>query len=50
MTFFKTTRDILLQSYVLKLFSVDELFVLLEENTDRSPEFDYDRFEVGRRG
>ena len=44
--FFKTTKDILLQSYVLILFSVDELIVLLEKNTDRNPEFDYDRLEL----
>ena len=29
------------QCYVQRLFSV----VLLEENTARNPEFDYDRFE-----
>ena len=35
----------LLQSYVQRLLSDDELIVLLEENTARDPEFDYDRFE-----
>ena len=46
MTFFKTTKDILLQSFVLILFSVDELIVLLEKNTARNPEFDDDRLEL----
>ena len=44
--FFKTTRDIPFQSYVQRLFSVDELIVLLEGNMARNPEFDYDRFEL----
>ena len=35
----------LLQSYVQRLLSADELIVLLEEDTVRNPEFDYDRFE-----
>ena len=44
-TFFKTARDMLFQCYVQRLFSVEEHIVLLEENTVRNPEFDYDRFE-----
>ena len=35
----------LLQSYVQRLLSADELIVLLEEDSVRNPEFDYDRFE-----
>ena len=42
--FFKTTRDTLFQSYVQRLFSFDELIVLLEENMARNQEFNYDRF------
>ena len=38
-TFFKTIRDMLFQCSVQRLFSVDELIVLLEENTARNPEF-----------
>ena len=34
----------LFQSYVQRLFSVDELIVLWEENMARNPEFDYDCF------
>ena len=34
----------LVQSNVQRLFSVDELIVLLEENTARNQEFNYDRF------
>ena len=30
----------LFQSYDQRSFSVDELFVLMEENTARNPEFD----------
>ena len=37
----------LLQSSVERLFSVDELIILLKENTARNPEFDYDRSELG---
>ena len=33
----------LFQSYVQRLLSVDELIVLLEENTAKNPKFDYDR-------
>jgi len=29
-----------------KIVSVDEYIVLLEGNTARNPEFDYDRFEL----
>ena len=36
----------LFQCYVQRLFSVDEYIVLLEENTARNPEFDYDRSEL----
>ena len=36
----------LFQCYVQRLFSVDEHIVLLEENTTRNPEFDYDRIEL----
>ena len=36
----------LFQSYVQRTFSIDELIVLLEENTARNREFDYDRFEL----
>ena len=36
----------LVQSYVQRLFSVDELFVLLKENTAGNPEFDYNRLEL----
>jgi len=36
MTFFKTIRDMLFQTYDQRLFSVDELIVLLEENTARN--------------
>ena len=36
----------LFQCYVQILFLVDEHIVLLEENTARNPEFDYDRFEL----
>jgi len=46
MTFLKTAKDILFQSHVQRLFSVDEIIVLLDENTARNPEFDYDRFEL----
>ena len=46
MTRFKTTKNMLFQSYVQALFSVDELIVLLEENTARSPEFEYFRFKL----
>ena len=46
MTFLKTAKDILFQSHVQILFSVDEIIVLLDENTARNPEFDYDRFEL----
>ena len=49
-TFFKTTRDMLFQCYVQRLFSVDEHIVLLEENTTRNPEFNYDRFELADMG
>ena len=45
-TFFKTTRDMLFQCYVQRLFSVEEHIVLLEENTARNPEFDYDHSEL----
>ena len=34
------------QSNELRLFSVDEFIVLLDENTARNPEFDYGRFEL----
>ena len=44
-TFFKAIRDMLFQCSVQRLFPVDEHIVLLEENTARNPEFDYDRFE-----
>ena len=46
MTFLKTAKDILFQSHVQRLFSVDEIIVLVDENTARNPEFDYDRFEL----
>ena len=46
MTFLKTAKDILFQSHVQRLFAVDEIIVLLDENTVRNPEFDYDRFEL----
>ena len=36
----------LFQSFVQRTFSIDELIVLLEENTARNREFDYDRFEL----
>ena len=36
----------LFQSYVQTLFSVDDITVLMEENTARSPEFDYIRFKL----
>ena len=36
----------LLQCSVQTLFSVDELIVLLKENTARNPEFDYDRSQL----
>ena len=39
MPFFKTTRDMLFQSYIQRLFSVDELIALLEENTATNPEY-----------
>ena len=45
-TFFKTITDMLFHCYVQRLFSVDEHIVLLEENSARSPEFDYDRIEL----
>ena len=44
MTLYKTTRYMLFQSYLLRLFSVNELIVLLEQNTARNPEFDYEHF------
>ena len=44
--FFKTIRDMLFQCSVQRLFSIGELIVLLEENTARNPEFDYDRSEL----
>ena len=44
-TFFKMITDMLLQSYVQRLLSADE-HIVLEENTARNPEFDYDRFEL----
>ena len=46
MTCFKTKKNMLFQSYVQTLFSVDDITVLLEENTARSPEFDYNRFKL----
>ena len=46
MIFFKTTRDMLLQSYNQRSFSVDKLIVSLAENPARNPQFDYDRFEL----
>ena len=39
-------KNMLFQSYVQTLFSVDELIALLEESKARSPELDYDRFEL----
>ena len=36
--------------YIQRLFSVDELILLLEGNTARNPEFYYDRTESGRQG
>ena len=44
--FFQTIRNVLLPCSVQRLFSVDELIVLLKENTVRNPEFDYDRSEL----
>ena len=44
-TFFKTIRDLLFQCSAQRLFSVHELIVL-EENTAKNPEFDYDRSEL----
>ena len=41
--FLKTTKDMLIQSYLQRLFSVNEH---IEENTSRNPEFNYDRFEL----
>ena len=32
--------------YIQRLFSVEEHIVLLEENTARNPEFDYDHSEL----
>ena len=46
MTCFNTKKNMIFQSYVQTLFSVDDIIVLLEENTARSPEFDYIRFKL----
>ena len=46
MTFSKTTKDMLLQSYVLKLFSVDEhAYCFVGRKHGLNLEFDYDRLE-----
>jgi len=34
------------QGYYQRLFSVNELIVLLEESTTRNPEFEYVHFEL----
>ena len=39
-------RDMVFQSYNQRLFSVNELIVLLEENSARNSEFDHDHFEL----
>ena len=39
----------LFQRYVQRTFSIDELIVLLGENTARNREFDYDRVELANR-
>ena len=41
MTFFKSTRDMLFQTSDQRLFSVDELIVLLEENTAKNVKLDW---------
>ena len=46
MTFYKSTRDMLVQSYFQRLCLVDKLIVLLKENSARDPEFDYDHSEL----
>ena len=46
MTFFKTTKDMFFQSYVLKLFSVDEhAYCFVRRKHGLNLEFDYDRLE-----
>ena len=42
MTFYKTSRDMLVQSYFQRLCLADKRIVLLKENRARDPEFDYD--------
>ena len=42
----KRKKNMIFQSYVQTLFSVDDIIVLLEENTARSPEFDYIRLKL----
>ena len=44
------TKDMLVQIYIKRLASVEDLIVLLEENPARNPEFDFDGFRVDRYG
>ena len=46
MTFYKTSRDMLVQSYFQRLCLADKRIVLLKENRARDPEFDYDHSEL----
>ena len=36
----------LFQCYIQRLFSIEEHIVVLEENTARNPEFEYNHFKV----
>jgi hypothetical protein len=45
MTSFKQARDLLLFSFYNKQITVEQLLILLEENTSQNPEFDYLQYE-----
>lgn len=46
MTSFKEARDLLLVSYYNNHITVEQLLILLEENTSHNPEFNYEQYEI----